>query len=68
MIEEFRLEGPLAQWRAVVAEIRSDILAHGYNAELGSFVQSYNSKWLQTAPVAIRFAPDLACHFLPFLP
>ena len=21
----------------------------------------------QTAPVAPRFAPDLACHFLPFL-
>jgi GH15 family glucan-1,4-alpha-glucosidase len=46
MIEEFRLDGPVAQWRAVAAEIRSDIFAHGYNAELGSFVQSYNSKWL----------------------
>ena len=46
MIEEFRLEGPGAQWRAVAAEICSDILAHGYDAELGSFVQSYSSKWL----------------------
>ena len=45
-MEEFGLEGPVAQWRAVAAEIRSDILAHGYNAELGSFVQSYNSEWL----------------------
>ncbi len=38
------MDGPLAHWRAIAQEIREDILAHGYDAELGSFVQAYNSK------------------------
>jgi GH15 family glucan-1,4-alpha-glucosidase len=47
MIQEFWPDGPVAEWRAVAAQIRSDILAHGYNPELGSFVQSYDSNgWM----------------------
>jgi GH15 family glucan-1,4-alpha-glucosidase len=44
--EEFGLDGPIEKWRATAEEIRAAILAHGYDEELGSFVQSYGSKWL----------------------
>ncbi|MBV9251081.1 MAG: glycoside hydrolase family 15 protein [Alphaproteobacteria bacterium] len=44
--EECGLEGPIAEWKAIAEEIHADVCAHGYNAELGSFVQSYGSKWL----------------------
>jgi GH15 family glucan-1,4-alpha-glucosidase len=46
MVEEFQRDGPSTHWRAIAREIRSDILTHGYDAELGSFVQSYKSKRL----------------------
>jgi len=44
--EEFGLDGPADRWRATAAEIHADVCTHGYDAELGSFVQSYGSKWL----------------------
>ncbi len=44
--EEFGLGAPLDRWRAVAQEIHDDVCAHGYDPELGSFTQSYGSKWL----------------------
>jgi GH15 family glucan-1,4-alpha-glucosidase len=44
--EEFGLGGPVERWRAVAQEIHDDVCAHGFDAELGSFTQSYGSKWL----------------------
>jgi GH15 family glucan-1,4-alpha-glucosidase len=44
--EEFELNGPVDQWRRIAREIHDDVCRHGYDAELGSFVQSYGSKWL----------------------
>ena len=46
MSEEFGLEGPVAQWRDIAKAIHADVCANGYDAELGSFVQAYGSKWL----------------------
>ncbi len=44
--DEFGLEGPVQRWREIAQEIHDDICAHSYDAELGSFVQAYGSKWL----------------------
>ena len=44
--KEFGLEGPVERWSEVAREIHDDVCANGYDAELGSFVQSYGSKWL----------------------
>jgi GH15 family glucan-1,4-alpha-glucosidase len=41
--EEFGLDGPVAHWKAVRDCIHADICRQGFNAELGSFVQSYGS-------------------------
>ena len=41
--EEFGLDGPVAHWKAVRDRIHADICRQGYNAALGSFVQSYGS-------------------------
>jgi len=46
LAEEAGLDGPVARWRAVAAQIHAEICANAYNAELGSFVQSYGSTWL----------------------
>jgi len=46
LAREFGMEGPIDRWTAIAAEIHADVCAKGYDAELGSFVQSYGSKWL----------------------
>jgi GH15 family glucan-1,4-alpha-glucosidase len=46
LAEEAQLDGPVAHWRTVAAEIHAEICAHAYDPELDSFVQSYGSKWL----------------------
>jgi GH15 family glucan-1,4-alpha-glucosidase len=43
---EANLEGPIDRWRQVAATIHADVLANGYNAQLGSFVESYGSTLL----------------------
>ncbi|MGE0222443.1 MAG: glycoside hydrolase family 15 protein [Acetobacteraceae bacterium] len=43
---EFELEGPVDRWREIAQTIHDDVCTYGYDAELGSFVQSYGSKWL----------------------
>ena len=44
--KEFGLDGPVERWSEVAKEIHDDVCANGYDEELGSFVQSYGSKWL----------------------
>ena len=59
--EEFGLdEAPLEHWRAIRDEIHADVCRHGYNAELGSFVQSYGSR---NTDASLLLLP-----FLEFLP
>ena len=43
---EFGLEGPVERWSAVAREIHDDVCRNGFDETLGSFVQSYGSKWL----------------------
>jgi GH15 family glucan-1,4-alpha-glucosidase len=47
--EQFGLEGAIDRWRALAAEIHADVCARGFDGELGSFVQSYDSKQLDAS-------------------
>ena len=47
--EQFGLEGPLDRWRELAAVIHADVCRRGFDAELGSFVQSYGSKHLDAS-------------------
>ncbi len=46
-------EGPVEHWRAIRDEIHADVCEHGFDAELGSFVQSYGSKRLDASLLLI---------------
>lgn len=43
---EFGLQGPLERWDGIAKEIHEDVCQKGFDSELGSFVQSYGSKYL----------------------
>jgi GH15 family glucan-1,4-alpha-glucosidase len=45
----FNMEGPVARWEDLRKRIHHDICRHAFNAELGSFVQSYGSKHLDAS-------------------
>jgi GH15 family glucan-1,4-alpha-glucosidase len=47
--EEFGLDGPVAHWRRVRAEIHDEVCRLGFDPEIGSFVQSYGSKQLDAS-------------------
>ncbi len=53
VIEQFGSNGPVERWRAVRAEIHAEVLARGFDEELGSFVQSYDSKRLDASLLTI---------------
>jgi GH15 family glucan-1,4-alpha-glucosidase len=58
--EAFGLAGPVDHWKAVREEICDDVIAHGFDRELGSFVQSYGSKELDASLLllcAVGFLP-----------
>jgi GH15 family glucan-1,4-alpha-glucosidase len=58
--ETYNLPGPLERWRAIRDRIHNDVCAHGFDAELCSFVQSYGSKELDASLLllpAIGFLP-----------
>ena len=46
LAEEAGLPGPIGHWREVAADIHASICAHGFDRELGSFVQAYGSQRL----------------------
>ena len=52
-IEKLGREGPLDRWRATRDVIKADVLANGYNADLGSFVQFYGSDRLDASLLLI---------------
>ncbi|MGH9884162.1 MAG: glycoside hydrolase family 15 protein, partial [bacterium] len=62
LAEEAKLEGPVAHWRTVAAEIHAEICAKAYDAELGSFVQSYGSKWLDGSLLLLPTTGFLPCN------
>jgi len=51
--EEFDLAAPLAEWRALRGTIHAQVCAKGFDAELGSFVQSYGGKTLDASLLMI---------------
>ena len=48
-IEELGLEGPLERWKAARQAIHAEVCARGFNADMGSFVQSYGSRELDAS-------------------
>ena len=44
--QEFKIDGPVERWSAIAKTIHEEVCANGYDTELNSFVQSYESKWL----------------------
>ncbi len=58
--EAFGLHGPVERWRAVRSRIHEQVCRNGFDAELGSFVQSYGSKQLDASLLLIP-----AVGFLP---
>ncbi|QTE31127.1 glycoside hydrolase family 15 protein [Pengzhenrongella sicca] len=66
-IEEHGLSGPLERWRAVRAEIRADVLANGFDAERGTFVQYYGATHTDASLlqiVQVGFLPATDPRFL----
>jgi GH15 family glucan-1,4-alpha-glucosidase len=58
--EMFDLDGPIDRWRQVRADIHANVCAHGFNAEIGSFVQCYGSARLDASLLllpAVGFLP-----------
>jgi len=52
-VEEHDSPGPGDHWRAIRDEIHADVIANGFDEELGSFVQSYGSKELDASLLLI---------------
>jgi GH15 family glucan-1,4-alpha-glucosidase len=48
-VTEHHLPGPVDKWRRMREEMRTDILANGYDAERNTFTQYYGSKELDAA-------------------
>ena len=42
-------DGDVVRWKAVMEEIRQDVLENGYDPEVGAFVQHYGSKTLDAS-------------------
>ena len=42
-VESCGLPGPVDRWRRLRAEVRADVLRHGFDERRGTFVQSYGS-------------------------
>jgi GH15 family glucan-1,4-alpha-glucosidase len=62
LVEVFAREGPVARWRELRAEIHDEVCREGFDAERGSFVQSYGSKKLDASllmiPIVGFLPPD----------
>jgi GH15 family glucan-1,4-alpha-glucosidase len=52
-VEVYGLDGPVSRWQRIREEIRADVLTHGFNTELGSFVQYYGSDQTDAALLQI---------------
>ncbi len=52
-VEKYGLDGPVAQWKAARDEIHAEVCAKGYDADRGTFTQSYGSDGLDAATLLI---------------
>jgi len=48
-VERFGREGPVDRWRALRDAIQAEVCSHGYDPELGAFVQAYGSRRLDAS-------------------
>ena len=48
-VEQFNLEGPLEEWRALRDKIHDEVCREAFNSEVGAFVQSYGSSELDAS-------------------
>ncbi|BBX20726.1 glucoamylase [Mycolicibacter terrae] len=55
-------EGPVDQWRALAAAIHADVCEHGFDADRGTFTQSYGSAGLDSALLLIPRVGFLPWH------
>jgi GH15 family glucan-1,4-alpha-glucosidase len=53
LAENFGRPGPIERWRRVREEVRTEVLREGFDAERGSFVQSYGSDRLDASLLMI---------------
>lgn len=60
LVEEEGFDGPADEWRAIATRIHAEVCEQGYDHELGSFVQSYGSKWLDGSLLLIPTTGFLA--------
>lgn len=51
--EQFGLAGPVRRWRALRDQIKEDVCRHGYDVDVGSFVQTYGAKQLDASALLI---------------
>jgi GH15 family glucan-1,4-alpha-glucosidase len=49
LAEEFGLDGPVDQWKAVRQEIHDDVCNNAFNAKLGAFTQHYGADTLDAS-------------------
>ena len=61
-VEKLGRDGPVDRWRALRDEIRADVLANGFNRELGAFVQYYGSDRLDASLLLIPLVGFLPAH------
>jgi GH15 family glucan-1,4-alpha-glucosidase len=59
-VERFGLEGPAERWKQLRDTLHAEICERGFNAQLGSFVQSYDSTMLDAS---LLMMPEVG--FLP---
>ena len=52
-VEDQGFEGPVGRWRELCAQIHAEVCDLGFDASLGSFVQSYGSKELDASLLLI---------------
>jgi GH15 family glucan-1,4-alpha-glucosidase len=52
-VERFGRAGPVERWREIRAEIHREVLERGFDVELNSFTQSYDSKRLDASLLVI---------------
>ncbi|GIG30264.1 glycoside hydrolase family 15 protein [Cellulomonas marina] len=52
-VEQFGLDGPVDRWRRTRDEIHAEVCARGFDADRGTFTQSYGSRGLDSATLLI---------------
>ena len=52
-VEQFGREGPVDRWRRIRAEIHAEVCSVGYDADVGSFTQSYGDPRLDASLLLI---------------